>query len=82
MTELHQAEHEKVMFRNCSHCIGGRVFWSKAEPQWQAELGYVGICAMCGQQWFTWDLLGHRPARHVRGNHLPSRYIGGVKTAA
>lgn len=36
---------------------GGKVFWSPAEPSWLKQLGLVGVCTMCGTQWFTSELL-------------------------
>ena len=60
MATYTQRDHERACFRSCDNCLGGRVFWGDAEPQFRRELGLVGMCAMCGKQWFTQDLLtGH-----------------------
>lgn len=80
-------DHQLVMFRGCRRPLpdrsgcGGVVFWQPAEPQWALMLGYVGICCLCGWQVFTADLLGDK-ADEFRGRHLPTRMIGGLKTAA
>lgn len=90
-TVFSDQEHKSVMFQACQRplpdrtgCVGGRVFWQPAEPQWRKELGYVGLCSHCGWQVFTCDLLGYAADEwHGRGVGKPaSRYIGGLRTAA
>lgn len=84
-----KAEHIAVMFRSCRRILpdrigcGGRVFWGPAEPRWEQALGFVGICCLCGAQWFTQDLI-RRPERVERraGRYLASRYLGGKRSAA
>lgn len=62
------------MFRDCPRCEGGWVTWSRPEPEFERELGYIGICAQCGRQWSTNDLLGIRPGEKTKRAQEPHRY--------
>jgi hypothetical protein len=76
MNRWTKQDHEQAAYKSCPKpCIGGRMMWGWAEPQWKTDLGLVGTCTHCGTEAFTTDILNEVVLVQPRPNQ-PQRRSG------